>query len=480
MKSLTLKEYDKIKRGDDEASNCFYKKEENNVYSLSPIYFDELKNYLLKKEKEETDKEEFRGGIVSFLKLSNHKRHGEILQIQHYVGIIELKNRFQIEVLPKIDIESNNINENEALERILLRMLGYLKDFPATPSNTANLNTSKTSLFEVFIQLYFSKVEELIKHGLKHRYVSVEENISSFKGSLNVMKQIIFNSADKHKFYIQHDEYLIDIPENRLIKSALLLLSDKTTNIKNGKKARQLLEIFEMVPKSADYLSDYSKIVYDRLNSSYHDVIEWSIAFLLEKSFIIQKGETAADSLLFPMEKIFESFVGKMLKKCLSNDSEFSDWNIKTQSTKKYLFDNPKKFQIRPDIRIFKTENKAEKNIILDTKWKRLDPSNEKRNFGISMADMYQMYAYAKRYKANDVWLIYPYSYEPEHQSLDGKEYKTIHDYPDQNKSIEIDTNVTIHLYFLDLSALSFKKQRDGLDNIRKQLNELLKKCLNE
>lgn len=480
MKSLTLKEYDKIKRGDDEASNCFYKKEENNVYSLNPIYFDELKNYLLKKEKEETDKEEFRGGIVSFLKLSNHKRHGEILQIQHYVGIIELKNRFQIEVLPKIDIESNNINENEALERILLRMLGYLKDFPATPSNTANLNTSKTSLFEVFIQLYFSKVEELIKRGLKHRYVSVEENISSFKGSLNVMKQIRFNFVDKHKFYIQHDEYLIDIPENRLIKSALLLLSDKTINIKNGKKARQLLEIFEMVPKSADYLSDYSKIVYDRLNSSYHDVIEWSIAFLLGKSFIIQKGETAADSLLFPMEKIFESFVGKMLKKCLSNDSEFSDWNIKTQSTKKYLFDNPKKFQIRPDIRIFKTANKAEKNIILDTKWKRLDPSNEKRNFGISMADMYQMYAYAKRYKANDVWLIYPYSYEPEHQSLDGKEYKTIHDYPDQNKSIEIDTNVTIHLYFLDLSTLSFKKQKDGLDNIKKQLNELLKKCLNE
>lgn len=90
------------------------------------------------------------------------------------------------------------------------------------------------------------------------------------------------------------------------------------------------------------------------------------------------------------------------------------------------------------------------------------------------------MYAYAKRYKANDVWLIYPYSYELEHQSLNGKEYKTIHDYPDQNKSIQIDTNVTIHLYFLDLSALSLKKQRDGLENIKKQLIELLKKSIAE
>lgn len=480
MKSLTLKEYDKIKRGDEESSNYFYKKEESDVYSLNPVYFDELKNYLLKKEKEETDKEEFRGGIVSFLKLGNHKRHGEILQIQHYVGIIELKNHFQIEILPKIEVKSNIVSENDALERILLRMLGYLKDFPATPSNTANLNTNKTSLYEIFIQLYFSKVEELIKRGLKHRYVSIEENLSSFKGSLNTMKQIRFNSVNKHKFFIQHDEYLIDIPENRLIKSALLLLSDKTTNIKNGKKARQLLEMFEMVPKATDYLSDYSRIVYDRLNSSYHDVIEWSIAFLLGKSFIIQKGETTADSLLFPMEKIFESFVGKLLKKCLSTEAGFDGWNIKTQSTKKYLFDDPKKFQIRPDIRIFKTENQEEKNIILDTKWKRLDPSNDRRNYGISTADMYQMYAYAKRYKANDVWLIYPYSYELEHQSLNGKEYKTIHDYPDQNKSIQIDTNVTIHLYFLDLSALSLKKQRDGLENIKKQLIELLKKSIAE
>lgn len=480
MKSLTLKEYDKIKRGCDEASNRFYKKEGSDVYSLNPIYFDELKNYLLKREKEETDKEEFRGGIVSFLKLSNHKRHGEILQIQHYVGIIELKNHFQIEILPKIEIESNFITENEALERILLRMLGYLKDFPAAPSNTANLNTNKTSLYEIFIQLYFSKVEDLIKRGLKHRYVPIEENISSFRGSLEIMKQIRFNSINKHKFYNQHDEYLIDIPENRLIKSALLFLSDKTTTIKNEKKARRLLEMFEMVPKSTDYLSDYSRIVYDRLNSSYHDVIEWSIAFLLGKSFIIQKGETAADSFLFPMEKIFESFVGKMLKRCLSNDLKFSDWNIKTQPTKKYLFDDPKKFQIRPDIRIFKTESKEEQNIILDTKWKRLDPSNARKNYGISMADMYQMYAYAKRYKANDVWLIYPYSYELEYHSLDGKKYKTIHDYPGQNKSVEIDTNVTIHLYFLDLSALSLKKQKDGLDNIKKQLNELLEKSLKE
>ena len=43
----------------------------------------------------------------------------------------------------------------------------------------------------------------------------------------------------------------------------------------------------------------------------------------------------------------------------------------------------------------------------MDTKWERLI-NNERINYGISQSDMYQMYAYSKRYKAQDIWLLYP------------------------------------------------------------------------
>lgn len=51
--------------------------------------------------------------------------------------------------------------------------------------------------------------------------------------------------------------------------------------------------------------------------------------------------------------------------------------------------------------------------MIMDTKWKRLfdDPG---KNYGISQADMYQMYAYSKKYQDKEtgecpeVWLLYP------------------------------------------------------------------------
>ena len=62
-----------------------------------------------------------------------------------------------------------------------------------------------------------------------------------------------------------------------------------------------------------------------------------------------------------------------------------------------------KQFALRPDIVI----RKGDKTVILDTKWKRLYKS-EKNNYGISQEDMYQMYAYSKKYETSEVWLLYP------------------------------------------------------------------------
>ena len=33
---------------------------------------------------------------------------------------------------------------------------------------------------------------------------------------------------------------------------------------------------------------------------------------------------------------------------------------------------------------------------------------NERVNYGILQADMYQMYAYSKKYHTSEIWLLYP------------------------------------------------------------------------
>ena len=108
------------------------------------------------------------------------------------------------------------------------------------------------------------------------------------------------------------------------------------------------------------------------------------------------------------MEMLFESYIAVLLKKKLGN-AEFS---ISAQDKSHHLFDEPgKKFLMRPDIVVKRKSDGA--IFILDTKWKVL--VNNKANYGISQADMYQMYAYQKKYGAENVTLLYPQTDEMQH-----------------------------------------------------------------
>ena len=79
-------------------------------------------------------------------------------------------------------------------------------------------------------------------------------------------------------------------------------------------------------------------------------------------------------------------------------------WKVSVQDRGYYLFDMPQRFALRPDLVIDLNDGRK---IILDTKWKRLSES-ARGNHGIKQEDMYQMYAYAKKYKTDEVWLLCP------------------------------------------------------------------------
>ena len=49
---------------------------------------------------------------------------------------------------------------------------------------------------------------------------------------------------------------------------------------------------------------------------------------------------------------------------------------------------------------------------ILDAKWKKIDSSKPDKNYGIAQSDLYQLYAYGKRYKCRKLALIYPQTHK--------------------------------------------------------------------
>lgn len=132
----------------------------------------------------------------------------------------------------------------------------------------------------------------------------------------------------------------------------------------------------------------------------YDKALSWCRVFLRGHSFTAFAGNEIAFALLFPMEKVFESFVAAKFRRHIK-----SEVKLRVQDTRFSLFDSPTRtFALRPDL-VLEFE---ERTVVLDTKWKLL--SDNVKNRGILQSDMYQMYAYSKKYDADRVVLLYPHS----------------------------------------------------------------------
>lgn len=334
---------------------------------------------------------------IELLSLSVRRGIGKIITARNYVGLITMTDGTVIEILPKI--AGGDLSEGDT-KRIFLEMLKTLTDITFKDFNVSHLHTDKLSLLEIFIKMFLEEVSVLTKQGLKAAYMHVEANERFYKGKLMASQNIKHNLMNYERFFVRYDDFSFNRPENRLIKSTLRFLLKQTADSRNRHNAARLLTFFESVDYSASYEADFSKCISDRSMSHYDKALSWCRVFLRGNSFTAFAGSEVALALLFPMEKVFESFVAAKFRKHLA--SGISLW---TQDTRYSLFDNPTRaFALRPDLVL----ESGERTVVLDTKWKLL--SDKVRNNGISQSDMYQMYAYSKKYNAKGIVLLYPHS----------------------------------------------------------------------
>lgn len=239
----------------------------------------------------------------------------------------------------------------------------------------------------------------IIRKGLQSSYYPVEDNLTVYKGKMNFSKQIRHNLTHRERFYVSYDEFGLNRAENRLLKTTLVYLNKVSANELNRKDIKQLLYHMDAVETSSSIEHDFSLVQLGRNMIHYENALNWAKVFLNKQSFTSFSGDIAMNSLLYPMERLFENYVGKSLKHLLHD----SNWDVSLQDRNYHLFE--KKFALRPDIVL--RHPVTQQIMIIDTKWKVLEnlPS---RNYGISQADMYQMYAYGKKYGTNEIFLMYP------------------------------------------------------------------------
>lgn len=360
--------------------------------SLPQNTFDALENFVLSNSNKDTDALELMG-------LSAKKGVGRIITAKNYVGIITMEDGTTIEILPKI--YSNEQSTEVKTKKLLIEMLKTLKGFPHKSLQSTNLNVEKMSIFDVFIRMFIDEVFFIVKRGLKSNYETIQSNEAIFKGKIKFDGQIRYNYAHKERTFVEYDDFNLNRTENKLLKATLLYLYKNSNSSKNKNDIKTLLNSFLEVDASVDYDGDFAKIVSDRNTKDYTNALMWSRVFLKGKSFTSFSGSAVAFALLFPMEALFESYIAVQLRKKL----KISEYSVLIQDKSYHLFDEPnRKFLMKPDIVV--KDKLCNVTYIMDTKWKVL--SEARSNYGISQVDMYQMYAYQKKYNAKNVTLIYP------------------------------------------------------------------------
>lgn len=325
----------------------------------------------------------------------------EVIRVRNYVGVLPLATGEQLEILPKTLADTN-------ARLVLLTMLRHMPTSPFRQLDRGRTGAARLPLWDVFVSAFLDTVETLVQQGMQRAYVPVEANERFWKGTFQATRQQRENAQHAERLAVRYDALTADIPANRILKTTLRYLQRQPLCAANRQRLTQLVWAADDVPESPSIKEDWLAVRrMSRLFLRYESALRWAEALLAGQAFGVQKGQRASLSLLFPMERVFEAYVAHGIRTYWPDTDR-----VTVQESSAHLVDEhagTPKFKLRPDIII----RQRERTIVMDTKWKQLTghtvaDARTGSTYGIDQADLYQLYAYGKKYGADELFLLYP------------------------------------------------------------------------
>ena len=327
-----------------------------------------------------------------------------VVKATSYVGILKI-GKTTLQILPKVDKD----NEGLAVQN-LLYLLSYTKKLPIKESDIAHLTEKQTEFFEILVYLFAKNLWDLIRKGMYKEYVAEEEYAGFLKGKWLISQQLTQRPTNRHNFYVSYDDFTEDNSFNRIFKYAVIRLQKISTDARNQQLLLELSFALNDIEFEKITKEHFARLNVNRLNRQYLPVLELARLFILNSSLQMTANNIETFAFVFDMNKLFEEFVFEFIRRHRDEilPGELKDCDIKAQSGNKYLVyseDGNPVFRLQPDIMFIKPDGSIP--LIIDTKYKILD--SQDKNNGISQADMYQMFAYVKKYECKMVIMLYPH-----------------------------------------------------------------------
>jgi 5-methylcytosine-specific restriction enzyme subunit McrC len=197
------------------------------------------------------------------------------------------------------------------------------------------------------------------------------------------------NIAHPERIFTQTLEFSYDAAFNQILYAALLALQELPLRAPLADQLQQLCRLFPPVKPWNLPLPELEILRFNRGTLRYKNVLQTALLILKQLQPDVRSGQLPVLAILFDMNFLFEEFIFRQLQK-LNNKNII----IKRQVPKPFWNRRP----IQPDI-LLTIDNQ---NIVIDTKWKKLQKVSP------TMEDLRQMYVYNQYFEAKHSVLVYP------------------------------------------------------------------------
>ena len=349
-------------------------------------------SYFKQDKSDNSDSQKF----INFLRKTNE------IKSNKYVGVIYFQGE-RINLLPKIFYDPNKKYSENDICQIQNHFLWYISHCRKIkfPSYLTRQGALSGNFLEILIFSFSKYARNLINSLIYQQYTEFAGESSFLRGKVNFSDYAKENMSKGkyHKVNCSFDIYDIDNEFNRIIKYVSNLLFSITENADSKKYLREILFLFEEVSDVKATAEQCDKFRFNPIFGDYEVVRDYCKLFLEYCISYDYKNSLKLFAFLLPMDYVYEDFIYGFIQK------EIDSVSVKPQKVDTYL-DEEGAFNLKPDIYI----TLGNRFLIADTKYKivysnDLDPKN-----GISQSDIYQMLAYAVRFKVDKIILFYPNS----------------------------------------------------------------------
>jgi 5-methylcytosine-specific restriction enzyme subunit McrC len=303
-----------------------------------------------------------------------------ILNPNQFVGLVTLPSARLLESRPKVSVKA------------LFFMLAQAFDLPS-PFRTEPASLERLDQILDFLAGFFADtVDELINAGLYRAYVEEEENLNVLRGRIVFTEDLRRNFALRQRVFCRYADLTWDVPENQVLAQVAHMLAGWNFGRHTRQRLTQIDRMLSALTRTTFLADDVRRFSYHRLNDRYRPLHQLCTLFLEGASLSESVGAFEARSFLIDMNRLFEKFVGQILRDRLPRAVRIAEQEPTHLGVGRRVL-------MRPDI-LLSTAGRV--RLVGDCKYKRLETEEFKNH------DLYQVLAYCTSLGVQRGLLVYP------------------------------------------------------------------------